>query len=219
MCYIKNTGQYRQAKKECRMSLVKLQHFLKGRLDGPIGESSEIDSFLAACWSEFEGSRQGGMEPDKLITRMEEVTREAPTLSFTIERNGGTVMGSSRAELQCWSVDLDRKIATLQQSRFRQLPPRQPPWDAKAPAAKVAELIRGGRGDKCLKQYSDGRVLVLIGEIVPADSAAKQTVAGRRRRFRHPSGASRSSSAVRRSIVYAARVDLDSRQHTMPPDC
>jgi hypothetical protein len=37
------------------------------------------------------------MTGQKLLGRMEEVVWEPPILSFTVERHGGTVQGSSRA--------------------------------------------------------------------------------------------------------------------------
>src|SRR5581483_8214593 len=80
----------------------------EGKLEGP-----EIDRLLAACWNQFDGSQEGGVQGRKVIGRMEDVYWDPPILSFTVERHGGTVLGSTRAELQHWQVDLEKKTAHL----------------------------------------------------------------------------------------------------------
>jgi hypothetical protein len=64
---------------------------------------TDLDRLLAASWDEFTGDA-GGMEGDKLLGRIEDVTWQPPKFTFTIERHGGTLMGSTRAELQDWEV-------------------------------------------------------------------------------------------------------------------
>jgi hypothetical protein len=80
------------------------------------------------------------MTPNK-IERIEEATWEDPIFTFVIERHGRTVHGSSRAELQRWTVDLDAGTATTAASHsHRQLtPPRSTLYTA-ALAAEIARL-------------------------------------------------------------------------------
>jgi hypothetical protein len=59
----------------------------------------ELVNLLAAAWDDLSIARGSGMEPDKLYDRMEKVHWEPPLLLFVIERHGGTVQGSTRAEL------------------------------------------------------------------------------------------------------------------------
>jgi hypothetical protein len=150
---------------------------------GPIPDSSAVERLLAACWQEFNGD-DGGMTGQKLLGRMEEVVWEPPILSFTVERHGGTVQGSSRATLQEWQLDLDNMTAWCEERRFRQVRARQARLDVRALAEEVASLIlrhqEGGR----FRWYEDGRVRVLIGKVFPEGSAVAQTLAGRRKRFR-----------------------------------
>ena len=70
---------------------------------GEIKNTTELEKALAGCWDDFTGD-SGGMTPSKLHDRMEEVFWEPPILDFVIERHGGTVMGSTRAELQYWTI-------------------------------------------------------------------------------------------------------------------
>jgi hypothetical protein len=150
---------------------------------GPIPDPGDLERLLAACWHEFQGEG-GGMTGHKLLGRMEEVTWAPPILSFTLERHGGTVQGSSRATLQEWRLDLDGKTACCEELRFRQVRPRQPRLDVGALAEEVAGLILRQQEDELLWWYEDGRVRVLIGKVLPDGSAVAQTLAGRRKRFR-----------------------------------
>ena len=106
-----------------------------------------------------------------------------PKLTFRIERHGGTVCGSSRAEMQYWVVDVDAATAMLEKSGRRQLRSMQPRLDVTPLAETVAELIVNGERHDWLKWHSPERVRVLVGKILPERSAVKQTLAGRRRRF------------------------------------
>ena len=54
--------------------------------------------FLQKSWWDLYGAGEGKMGKGKL-ERIEKVSWAAPNLRFILERHGGTVMGSSRAEL------------------------------------------------------------------------------------------------------------------------
>ena len=124
------------------------------------------------------------MAGHKLIGRMEHVEWHPPLLTFVIERHGGTVLGSTRAELQRWTVDLDRKTATCERTGHRQLSPMAKRVDVGSIADEVADKIVSGEADDRLHWLKDGRVRVEMGRIFPERSGYKQTVQGRRRRLR-----------------------------------
>src|SRR5438270_7987054 len=75
-------------------------------------DARRIEQALAACWEDLAGY-EGGMAGGKLFGRTEEMEWDPPLLIFKIERHGGFVAGSSRAEIQNWQVDLDRRSASL----------------------------------------------------------------------------------------------------------
>ena len=122
------------------------------------------------------------MKNDKL-TRIENVRWDPPYLEFTIERHGGTLLGSSRGELQHWMIDIIKGIARTSTSGYRQLHPRQSPRDVEPLVEQVVTAING-RDDPCLVRLSKGSVRVRVGMLIPESSAAKRTVTERRRRFR-----------------------------------
>jgi hypothetical protein len=163
--------------------LQQLNDYLATIPSGPVPDPGDLERLIAACWHEFKGD-YGGMTGQKLLGRMEEVVWQPPVLSFTVERHGGTVQGSSRATLQEWRLDLDRKTAWCEERRFRQVRGRQPRLDVRALAEEVASLILRHQGDGRLRWYEDGRVRVLIGKVFPDGSAVAQTLVGRRKRFR-----------------------------------
>ena len=162
----------------------KLKDYLGLLKPGPVSDTSELSGLLAECWGELDGGTAGGMKGDKLVGRMEDASWNPPLLSFSIERHGGTVHGSTRAERQGWVINVDEKSTTWQTIGHRQLRPRQPNWDAAPVAEEIAKLIAGHQDDERLKWNKDGSVRVIIGKILPEGSAVNQTLAGRRRRLR-----------------------------------
>src|SRR5262245_57094022 len=108
-------------------ALTRLRQLLQeqpaGELQGHRGK--EVKELLADCWGELEGGDAEAMASWKL-DRAEGLTWEPPVLSFEIERHGGRVMGSSRAERQGWSVNLKEERANCCTIGHRQLSPMQP---------------------------------------------------------------------------------------------
>ena len=151
---------------------------------GEIADGGELASLLVGCWGELDGASAGGMEPEKLLWRMEDISWHPPELSFTIERHGGTVLGSSRAEIQHWNVNVETRSATCSTGGHKQLTPMQARLNVKPLAEEIVGLILERQIDRRLKWNANGRVRVVIGNIIPPGSAAQQTVAERRRRFR-----------------------------------
>jgi hypothetical protein len=162
--------------------MKELRKYLGGQKPGPLKMTSDVEHLLAEVWGDL-GSDDGGMAGSKLIGRMEQVEWQPPILSFRIERHGGAVLGSTRAEMQHWSVDLDSRMATFERTGHRQLSPTASRVDIARTAAEIVELIVGGVIDDRLRWLGDGRVRVLMGNIFPQGSGFKQTVQGRRKRL------------------------------------
>jgi hypothetical protein len=162
---------------------TKLDTILASIRPGPIRDTKELEQLLAEVWDEFTGDG-GGMKPYKLLGRTENMTWKPPYLTFTIERHGATVLGSTRATLQDWTLDLEKMAASCFEERHRQVRPRQARLDVGPLAEEIASLIVKGKKDPRLKWNDEGSVRVLVGEILPEGSAAKQTLVGRRKRFR-----------------------------------
>lgn len=165
-------------------TLDQLQSFLSDRPPGAItNPASHLEPLLADCWSQFSGDH-GGMSGDKLIGRMESVGWNAPFLTFTIERHGGTVMGSTRAELQHWSINMDDATVELVHVGHRQLQPTADRVSVTELAADIVQQILYGDDLDHLKWEDDGSVHVIMGRLFPPSSGCKQTVHGRQRRLR-----------------------------------
>lgn len=107
-----------------------------------------------------------------------------PTLRGFTERHGGTVFGSTRAELQRWTVDIQKMTATCETGGQRQLSAMQPRLNVEPLVEEIAALIVNRQQDERLKWHDDGHVQVVIGKLLPDGSAVKQTLTGRRKRFR-----------------------------------
>lgn len=81
------------------------------------------------------------------LERLEEPTWMPPLLSFVVERHGGTVLGSTRAELQKWWVDPFKAEVVLSKGGWRQLYPMSPRLNVGPLADRVAELVLSGMDD------------------------------------------------------------------------
>ena len=156
------------------------------RLDGePPGdlqdESGEIKRLLPLAWDDFTNSRQTKMSPTKLW-RIESLHWAPPVLSFDIERHGAVVLGSSRAEIQRWTVNLDTRLASCESVGLRQIVPAAKGLNTQPLAEEIATLILNHVKDDRLKWISHTLVMVKIGLVIKATNA--RTTEGRRCRFR-----------------------------------
>lgn len=152
---------------------------------GPISDTTQLECLLAECWDELDGSNTEGMEVYKLSSRIEGAEWNPPVLSFTIERHGCTVQGSSRADLHEWHIDINTMTATCLKVGQRQVRPMTPRLDIRPLAQEVVQLILEGKSDERLKWNGDGSVRIRMGKILPERSAVKQTLAARRKRLRY----------------------------------
>ena len=67
---------------------------------------------------------------------------------------------------------------------YRQLYEKNPPLDVKPIAQDAANLILRREQYERLQWRDDGTVQVRMGELIPGDGIPKQTLQGRRKRFR-----------------------------------
>jgi hypothetical protein len=91
-------------------------------------------------------------------------------------------MGSKRASLYEWSVDLENLTASIVRERKRQLEPNANRLDVKPIAQTLADATLSGRSDERFKIMRDGKVKIEIGRVIP--ETRTQTTLARRRRFR-----------------------------------
>ena len=103
---------------------------------------------LAKCWNQISGGQEAAMQAFK-VERAEEVSWDPPLLSFTIERHGAKVLGSTRGELQSWTVNLDTLSASYTGGKYRQLTPAARKLDVKPLVARVCEAVQLGPGSDC----------------------------------------------------------------------
>jgi hypothetical protein len=148
---------------------------------GKVGAIEPVEQLLVEAWDELTGSDQGGMEAYKLIGRIEKMDWNSPLLIFEIERHGAAALASVRAEIQGWRIDTANGTASMFHAGLRQVSPRDPNWDAKAEAKKIAGLIITYQEDDRLVWNEKGQVRPIIGNIVPGSN--RQTIEERSRRF------------------------------------
>ena len=110
-------------------NLRQLEEWLRQFEDGYVfnqAEVSRIADNLAGCWRRIEGYDSEEMTANKL-GRIEKAEWHPPVLVFVIERHGGTALGSTRAVLQSWLVNVrEGRVEDVRQAGYRQLRPRAP---------------------------------------------------------------------------------------------
>lgn len=159
-----------------------LQDLLAEFMPGPIANDLGLDSALAACWNRLNGHNDGGMRDYKLLGRMENIEWQPMILTFTIERHGGTMQGSTRAELQHWEVNLTKYTARIVKEGHRQLTPMASRMSIKSLAAEITGLIVNGEDDERISWQDDGTVKIVLSKCVSSEGF-KRTVEGRRKRL------------------------------------
>jgi hypothetical protein len=150
----------------------------------------KIIGLLAHCWHDLQGADETSMKDCKL-TRAEDLSWMPPVLSFTIERHGATVLGSTRAELDEWTVNLNLMTASCARSGYRQLTLAAPRLDVKPIAARVCDAVQQGQASNCelvgqgiVAWHGSDHVSIKHGALIPSDGY-QQTIKGRRLRFRN----------------------------------
>jgi len=159
-----------------------LATFLSNLQSGPVADPRAVERLLVLEWDSFQGSGAGGMRASKLRGRTEEMYWRDPNLTFSIERHGGTVNGSTRAELQDWTINISWRTAEVVSLRRRQLRPTAKRLNVLPIAEEVADVIISGRESEIVQRLPDGRVKVRIGSLI--GGGFEQTIAARRKRFR-----------------------------------
>ena len=164
------------------MNADALQAYLDEQGAGLLERNDTLVQLLQSCWMEFDGSSNEGMYRSKL-SRLEIPEWGPPRLKFQIMRHGRTVQGSTRGEIQHWTLDLGAKTASGEIRGYRQLEPRAKSLDVRPFAREVAQKILQHTEDPRLRWLPDSGVPVLIGNVVPA-VGFNRTVEGRRKRFK-----------------------------------
>lgn len=158
-----------------------LKTYLRGLPPGPVNDKPKLIELLTAAWESLEG-----MDSEKTycwkLSRLETPIWDPPKLSFDLERHGGTVLGSTRAEVHHWEIDIERATKDVVSKSVRQVRATDKRLDVKSLAAEVASAIVSVHlQDSRIKWLADGKVQVNIGSLIPKTNT--QTTAGRRRRF------------------------------------
>jgi hypothetical protein len=138
---------------------------------------------LSLIWDRLDGGGEEGMHGGKIrVDRIESARWDPPVLTFDIERHGDTVMGSTRAKVHTWEVNLIEAKADLVQIKRRQLRPMARKLDVRPIADDIAMLIIAESNDQRLN-WSKDRSSVRVMTEKCLGPACNQTMTERRKRF------------------------------------
>jgi len=164
-------------------AFTELRRYLSALPDGEVATEyvDDVRERIESAWLEFDKSTESKMTPAK-TSRARAFMWRPPFLVFEIERHGGLVEGSSRAEVQTWILDLDRRLATHRVTGYRQSNARDRRLDIDAMAGELARDIRERRQDIRLQWIGEFRVRVYTEQAIPETN--RQTTISRRKKFR-----------------------------------
>lgn len=164
--------------------MERLRQFLQKIPPGTIPAERQPDlwSVLYDVWDKIEGGAKGKMTKDK-IYRAKTMEWSPPILSFVVGRHGAFVNGSSKEEFVGWNVDVSTGKAVSYDNGYRQLRPKDRILDVKVLVANIVTALSSGQDHGAITRKSDAEIALHVGVIIP-DVWPKQTVAGRRKRFR-----------------------------------
>ena len=159
-----------------------LRDLLKSIPAGPLDypQHQEILEAFNRAYEYFDGALDTSMSVKKL-NRIENLSWNPPVISFNIERHGGTVHGSSRADVYQWGLNVNTGEAGYTKTH-RQLRRMDKRLNTKALAEATAKLITAKKKHAHLKWITPIRVQVQIAPLIPHTN--NQTTLERRRRFR-----------------------------------
>jgi hypothetical protein len=83
-----------------------------GSIDRQTDLGKKVFDGLVKIWSSLDGSSDQNTFANKL-GRLEQFTWAPPLITFVLERHGGTVNGSSRADVHTGEVDLEYRQAKI----------------------------------------------------------------------------------------------------------
>ena len=168
------------------ISLQELRDYLNVLPSGNIENTDKLEALMISCWNRLEGNDDGAMRRHKISGRLESVSWRSPVLSFAIERHGLVMMGSSKATVQHWEVNVLKGTAKCVQEKNRQLYPRAKPVYVKPIAEEISRKIFVAEEDPRFCWLADGQqVRVNLSAAIPGNALDyKQTMMGRRRRLR-----------------------------------
>ena len=152
---------------------------------GRIKDVKCLAALLEVAWPSFEGCDEEGMHSGKLQGRIDNAHWDPPTITFEIDRDGAMMMGSTRAQVQRWEVDLLERSAWPEKTyRYRQLSSRQPSVYVKPLAEELAGLMLNRVGDPRWRWIEINIVKVEISKVIQDKNVVRDTLVGRRKRFR-----------------------------------
>ena len=160
-----------------------LQTCGEGEIDSAMKPA--IIEILGENWEDIPGANCEKTYPYKIKRAQDEPMKwEAPILSFKLERHGGTVMGSKKAEIHSWVIDTQKRRAQIVNKSPRYLVPPDRKWDPTPLAQELFRAIAQRQEHPNLKWDNENTTVRLIGirDLIPGDN--NQTLQGRRKKFR-----------------------------------
>jgi len=161
-------------------AIAQARRYLDARGAGAVDDVPELVRLLTPAWDALSGAEER-TEAWKL-GRMEAARWSPPILTFDLERHGALMMGSTRAEVHTWAVNLDTGQAKITGQGHRQVEKMAPRLKTEPLVSEIVAMIEAGQDDPRLSWSPDrGSIQISLSKVVGEGN--KQTAQGRRRRI------------------------------------
>jgi hypothetical protein len=158
----------------------------------PLGMRDKVLELVEESWDKFDGSNRTKMEVGKIDRDDDpmDLLWDQPKLTLTVDRHGGAVMGSTRAERQTWTLNLETLTTIQSVSGYRQLRPNSRKLDVTPIAKAVCEAVQRGPAsasdliNRGIVEWRGGdEIRVKHANLIP-NVGPNDTISGRRKRLR-----------------------------------
>jgi hypothetical protein len=166
--------------KELRQLQEALSRIPEGKISNE--QKGTIMGVLADAWPALEGSSVEATAPEKL-DRAKPLEWRPPCLTFELERHPWREFGSSRSPVHHWCVDVEKGIASVDTTSYRQTTPRKAPLDHVALVRRLMEAIDAATISPGISYRDNEEVEFDPGILVPYEGS-KQTLTSRRKKVR-----------------------------------
>lgn len=148
---------------------------------------TQVLAILAKHWPHLPGSSKTAMSAEKL-GRIENINWQPPALYFEIERHGAQQFGSTRATMIGWTSNIQACTLVCFPIGYRQTEPRAAALYVAPIVESVLASVRSGpfsnQGSDAVAWKGENEFRIIIGQLFSGEGMPKQTLEGRRKRFR-----------------------------------
>ena len=158
--------------------LQRMHDFFAIQQPGPL-DKKPVAAVIEPIWHSLPGSAETRMSAYKLA-RMYDVQWDPPRLYFKMVRHGGMQYGSTRGEVQRWTVNVEAEWVSVEPIGYSQVIERDSPLKTGPIAGEIVAAVLAATPDPGYQWKPDGTLQISVGKSIPKGSP-KRTIETRQK--------------------------------------